>query len=118
VAVAGFGGMRDTGDTLAFAPRLSPPLTKLRFRLLYRGRRLQVEISPEQARYELLAGDPLQVLHHGEPVTLRAESPHTLGCPERLDVPAAVQPLGRAAGQPGVGREANGLRIVLPPGRQ
>ena len=60
VAVAGFGGLRDHGDVLAFAPRLPAPLTRLSFRLLYRGRRLCVEVNPEQARYELLAGEPLE----------------------------------------------------------
>jgi alpha,alpha-trehalose phosphorylase len=40
VAVAGFGGLRDHGDTLAFAPRLPTQLNGLCFRLLYRGRRL------------------------------------------------------------------------------
>ena len=35
--VAGFGGMRDHGETLAFAPRLPSRLTRLRFGLLYRG---------------------------------------------------------------------------------
>jgi alpha,alpha-trehalose phosphorylase len=41
VAVAGFGGMRDFGDVLTFAPRLPPHLSRICFRLLYRGRRLR-----------------------------------------------------------------------------
>ena len=39
--VAGFGGMRDYGETLAFAPRLPSRLSRLRFGLVYRGRRLR-----------------------------------------------------------------------------
>ena len=104
VAVAGFGGMRDYGDTLAFAPRLPPALTRLSFRLVYRGRRLRIEIGPDHARYELLAGEPLDLLHHGEPFTLAPASPQTLACPAPPEPPPVEPPPGRAAGQHGVGR--------------
>jgi len=70
VAVAGFGGMRDYGETLAFAPSLPTSLTRLSFRLVYRGRRLRVDISNNDVRYELLAGEPLELVHHGEPFVL------------------------------------------------
>ena len=36
--VMGFGGMRDYGDTLAFAPRLPDALTRLAFSIRHRGR--------------------------------------------------------------------------------
>ncbi len=65
VAVAGFGGMRDHGDTLAFAPRLPAALTRLSFRIIYRGRRLRVTVVGTEARYELLAGDPIAICHQG-----------------------------------------------------
>ena len=70
VAVAGFGGMRDHGETLTFAPRLPARLTRLSFRLIYRGRRLRVMVAGAEAQYELLDGEPLTVEHHGEPVEL------------------------------------------------
>jgi alpha,alpha-trehalose phosphorylase len=74
VAVAGFGGMRDYGDTLAFAPRLPKALSRLRLRLAYRGRGLRIEVDGTSARYELLAGDPLEVLHCGDPLLLEMGS--------------------------------------------
>src|SRR3712207_7303950 len=37
-AVAGFGGLRDYGDTLAFSPRLPSRVERLAFGLVYRGR--------------------------------------------------------------------------------
>ena len=40
--IAGFGGMRDTGGTLCFAPRLPERLTRLAFTLSPRRRRLHV----------------------------------------------------------------------------
>lgn len=79
VAVAGFGGLRDHGDSLAFAPTLPSRLKRLSFGLLHRGRRLQVEVVPGEARYELVDGEPLEVLHHGETITLRPASPVTRG---------------------------------------
>jgi alpha,alpha-trehalose phosphorylase len=72
VAVAGFGGMRDHHDALTFAPRLPASLTRLSFRLVYRGRRLRVTVAGARAHYELLDGEPLTVEHHGEPVALGA----------------------------------------------
>ncbi len=49
-AVAGFGGMRDHGGVLTFAPRLPARLERLVFRLLFRGRRLKVEVTRENSR--------------------------------------------------------------------
>ncbi|HEX5165780.1 MAG TPA: glycosyl hydrolase family 65 protein [Thermomicrobiales bacterium] len=106
VAVAGFGGMRDHAETLAFAPRLTEPLTRLAFRLLFRGRRIHVDINSDHARYELLAGDPLEIVHHGQPFTLAMDAPQTLPYPA-LEAPPPITPLpGREACRHGVG--ANG----------
>jgi alpha,alpha-trehalose phosphorylase len=81
-AVAGFGGMRDQGDTLTFAPRLPARLTRLRFRMLHRGRRLQVEIHADRVEYAVLAGDSLELMHHGERLTVAP------GTPVRRPLPA------------------------------
>jgi alpha,alpha-trehalose phosphorylase len=92
VAVAGFGGMRDHGDTLSFAPRLPSSLTRLCFRVMYRGRRLTVLVTADEVVYELAAGEPLELVHAGEPFTLAAGEPV-----RRSQAPAA----GRAnPGQP------------------
>lgn len=103
VAVAGFGGMRDNGNMLAFAPRLPVPLTRLSFRLMYQGRRLRVHIEPGNARYELVSGEPLEVVHHGERVTLEPGSPCVLAYPEPPDLPPVEPPPLREACQFGVG---------------
>ena len=89
VAVAGFGGLRDHGDTLAFAPRLPPSLTRLCFRLLFRGQRLRVELVSDYVEYDVADGAPLQLLHHGESVTLKP------GVAVRLSYPVSptVQPV-------------------------
>jgi alpha,alpha-trehalose phosphorylase len=94
-AVAGFGGMRDHGDTLAFSPRLPPRLGRLSFRLLYRGRRLRVDVRREGARYELLAGEPLELLHDGDGLTVGRDSPQTRPLAAAPRRPAPEQPPGR-----------------------
>jgi alpha,alpha-trehalose phosphorylase len=84
-AVAGFGGLRDHGDALSFAPRLPGALAGLSFRLGYRGRRLLVEVKRTEAVYTLLEGDPLEVSHHGQELKLgRARAvtrPSLSSCP-------------------------------------
>jgi alpha,alpha-trehalose phosphorylase len=96
VAVAGFGGMRDHGETLAFAPRLPSRLTRLTFRLIYRGRRLRVVVSSDSARYELVEGEPLELLHEGETFTVEPGSPQTLPVASPPRRPRPEQPPGRS----------------------
>jgi alpha,alpha-trehalose phosphorylase len=95
-AVAGFGGMRDHEGSLSFAPRLPQRLSRLGFRLLFRGRRIKIEVDHRQARYTLLQGAPLEVGHHGATVTLVPDEPvtHPMPKPPARDAPA--QPPGRA----------------------
>jgi alpha,alpha-trehalose phosphorylase len=95
-AVAGFGGMRDHGGSLSFAPRLPQRLSRLAFRLLFRGRRIRVEIDHEQARYSLLQGASLDVAHHGATVTLAPDEPVTRSIPKPPSRKAPTQPPGRA----------------------
>ncbi|GAA3357278.1 hypothetical protein GCM10017744_027280 [Streptomyces antimycoticus] len=51
--VAGFGGMRDHGDVLHFAPRLPERLSRLAFSVLIRQRCLRVDITDSQVTYTL-----------------------------------------------------------------
>jgi alpha,alpha-trehalose phosphorylase len=94
--VAGFGGMRDHGGSLSFAPRLPERLSRLTFRLCFRGRRTQVEVDHQQARYTLLQGAPLDVAHHGANVTLAPDEPVTRPIPKPPARKAPAQPPGRA----------------------
>jgi alpha,alpha-trehalose phosphorylase len=95
-AVAGFGGMRDHGGRLTFAPRLPGALTRLRFRIMFRERSLQVEVNHEHTSYTLRAGNPLEILHHGEPVTLTADKVLKRPIPRlATQPPPPAQPPGR-----------------------
>src|SRR5207247_9806218 len=73
--VAGFGGMRVQNGSLSFAPRLPDALGQLAFHLLFRDRRLRVEVRATEATYRLLEGSPLVVRHHGQEILLSVDSP-------------------------------------------
>jgi len=96
VAVAGFGGLRDHGGRLTFAPRLPPALTRLAFRLTFQGRCLRVEVRPEKVTYELLSGEALATAHHGEAITVEPGAPVTRPVPAAPTVEPVTQPPGRA----------------------
>jgi alpha,alpha-trehalose phosphorylase len=94
--VAGFGGMRDHGGTLTFAPRLPGRLQRLSFGLVFRGTRLRVEVTKDAATYTVLAGAPLELEHHGTSITVSEGNPATESIPPlTVDVPAPRQPRGR-----------------------
>jgi alpha,alpha-trehalose phosphorylase len=94
-AVAGFGGMRDHGGVLTFAPRLPSRLERLTFGLLVRGTRLRVQTTKTEATYSVVDGDPLELTHHGTVFTVGAAEPVTLPIPATPDRPRPKQPPGR-----------------------
>ena len=87
--------MRDHDGSLRFTPRLPNALTRLTFRLCFRGRRLLVEVRPEHATYSLRQGAPLEIVHHGEQATLAAREPPTRPIPPVLARETPKQPPGR-----------------------
>ena len=94
VAVAGFGGLRDHNGELTFGPRLPPRITRMRFRVVYRGRRLTVAVTPEQATYRVEVGEtPLEIRHHGKQVTVGSEEV-VLEIPPPPNVDPVRQPAG------------------------
>jgi len=95
-AVAGFGGMRDYGGSLSFAPQLPQQLSSLAFRLCFRGRRIRVEVDHRQTRYTLLQGASLDVAHHGATVALAPNEPITRPNPKPPSRKAPTQPPNRA----------------------
>jgi alpha,alpha-trehalose phosphorylase len=94
--VAGFGGMRDHGGTLSFGPRLPEELSGIRFRLTFRGRLVGVDIEHAAATYTLLEGEPLDVLHHGQPITLQPGPGLRCEVEPIPPAPRPAQPQGRA----------------------
>jgi alpha,alpha-trehalose phosphorylase len=97
--VCGFGGMRDSGGSLTFAPRLPDPLTSLTFSVLWRQQRLCVRVTGSEATYTLGGGDPVGLAHHGRVFALTAGEPVTYPIPPVEPGPRPVQPPGREPAQ-------------------
>ncbi|MGI8428245.1 MAG: glycoside hydrolase family 65 protein [Solirubrobacteraceae bacterium] len=95
-AVAGFGGMRDHDGKLSFSPRLPARLTRLAFGLCFRERRLRVEVNHHRTSYSLRQGEPLKIVHHGEPITVTSGEAVTRPNPARVPLEAPSQPSGRS----------------------
>ena len=95
--VAGFGGMRLLNGSLCFAPRLPDSLERLAFHILFRGSRLRIEVSAQEATYRLLDGSPLKIRHHGEEILLPVDGVVTrLISDIQIQVgPRPTQPPGR-----------------------
>jgi alpha,alpha-trehalose phosphorylase len=92
--VEGFGGMRARQGRLTFAPRLPGGITRLAFRIRYRGRRIAVTTHPDEAIYELLDGPPITITCHGDELELAGEPlRHPVPPLRREDSP--TQPWGR-----------------------
>ena len=66
----GFGGMRCRGGMLSFAPSCPPQWESYSFRVLWRGRLIQLDVVEASARCTLLRGDPITVLLNGEELAL------------------------------------------------
>jgi alpha,alpha-trehalose phosphorylase len=83
--------MRDHNGELTFGPRLPERITRLRFRVVYRGRKLTVTVTPDKAVYRLVDGEPLDIRHHGRQVTVDHED-------LELEIPPGPDP--EPGGQP------------------
>ena len=96
-AIAGFGGLRDHGtDTLAFVPRLPPALSRLAFAIGFgETTNLRIEVEPTQATYTLLSGEPLEICHHGRPITVTSDHPARCPIPPVPALERPTQPRGR-----------------------
>jgi alpha,alpha-trehalose phosphorylase len=94
--VCGLGGVRDHDHHLAFAPRLPEGISRLRFPVVFRGRRLLVQIEPDGATYALDEGEAaIELTHWGERLTVNGGTSVHRALPEppRLEPPR--QPKGR-----------------------
>jgi alpha,alpha-trehalose phosphorylase len=66
--VSGFGGMRDHDGMLTFDPRLPESWPELRYRLMWHGTRLLIDLKRDFMRVSVLEGEnPVPFLVRGEP---------------------------------------------------
>jgi alpha,alpha-trehalose phosphorylase len=101
--VGGFGGFRDHGGRLTFAPRLPDEIARLTFRVSARGARLAVTVAGGSATYALEAGEALEIEHEGQALTVRPGAPQSRALTpppprERPRQPPGREPRPRGAG--------------------
>jgi alpha,alpha-trehalose phosphorylase len=98
--VAGLGGMRRTEDSIKFAPQLPEGITRLAFGVVFRGRRIHVEVTPASTTYTLNDGDEIEVFHLQQPITLAKGHPAVMDSiapdPSAPVLKPPSQPIGRA----------------------
>jgi alpha,alpha-trehalose phosphorylase len=93
--VSGFGGLRHQDSRVSFTPRLPEGIARLKFHVLIRGRRLHVEVTHPQARYELDDGEPLTIIHYGQELNLLPDKAQTRPIPSMPARSRPSQPPGR-----------------------
>ena len=108
--VQGLGGMRTHDGTLTFAPRLPSAVSGLRFRVLWRGRSVHLEVGHGEATYTLeepttvsgpsgmaaTSQESLELRHHDEDFQLTVDAPLTFPIPAAPVRGTIEQPPGRA----------------------
>jgi alpha,alpha-trehalose phosphorylase len=103
-AVVGFGGMRDFWGKLVFTPRLPKQISRLRFRLMFRHRVIEVVVTHDGVTYSLRDGDPLVIAHYGEDLEITADNPIDRPIPPIDPGPTPTQPAHRGPlGARGIG---------------
>jgi alpha,alpha-trehalose phosphorylase len=75
--VVGFGGVRDEGGQLRLTPRLPEAIDRMCLNIRWRGLKLKVDISQQEATYSLRDGADatLTLYHEGNELTLQAGAP-------------------------------------------
>ena len=72
--VYGFGGLRIEDNKLSLKPFLPEQWSSYSFKLLFRGHRLEVKVSPNEVEITQQAGCPCELLVHGVPYSVEADS--------------------------------------------
>ncbi|MDT5000162.1 MAG: alpha,alpha-trehalose phosphorylase [Mycobacterium sp.] len=101
--VAGFGGLRDDEGVLSLDPQLPEGISRLRFRLRWRGFRVIVDVDHDRVSYVLRDGPEgaLTIRHAGKDVALNTQRPTTVTLRVREALlppppqPPGLQPISR-----------------------
>lgn len=96
--VGGFGGLRDDEGVLSLDPQLPTGITRLRFRLRWRGFRVTVEADHDTVTYTLRDGPhgALEIRHAGEPLEITTDDATRVAVRARKALlPTPQQPPGR-----------------------
>ncbi len=93
--VAGFGGLRQVGTNLLFAPKLPSTMSMLAFNVQVGKTCLRVAIHADECEYMVMTGPSITISHYGEQVDVAVDAPTTQKIPELPTLEAPTQPEGR-----------------------
>ncbi len=68
--VFGFGGMREENGELKFSPHLPKHWKEYKFRITYKGRKIEVTVKQGETTFALLEGKPITIYHNHQTVEL------------------------------------------------
>jgi alpha,alpha-trehalose phosphorylase len=105
-AIGGFGGIRDNEGRLTLSPRLPEALTRLAFSFRHQNRRVRVEVDHRKAVYTLAEGEPLELTHYGDTITIATDAPVTAPIPP---APGLGEPPKQPPGRAPAGRRSAAL---------
>ncbi|HBF33423.1 TPA: family 65 glycosyl hydrolase, partial [Candidatus Sumerlaeota bacterium] len=71
--ISGFGGLRTDMEPLSFAPQIPKKWKSYKFRLFYRGSRIQVSVNKTNATFEVISGDAVDVTIFGKRRTVTSD---------------------------------------------
>lgn len=74
----GFGGMRPVNGRPGFAPVLPAAWRGYRFGLRWQDNHIRVSVDAHGVHYTLTEGSSVDILHHGQPLTLHAQRPRRM----------------------------------------
>ncbi|MGI8695729.1 MAG: glycoside hydrolase family 65 protein [Mycobacteriales bacterium] len=96
--VCGFGGLRDHDGELTFAPRLPATLHSMSFSVRWRGAKVRLRVTRDDATYTVENGHDsvVPLRHHGKDFELHMSEAVTLPIPPITPLtPRPTQPVGR-----------------------
>jgi alpha,alpha-trehalose phosphorylase len=68
----GFGGMKVYNDNIYFEPKVPKAWKKYSFKILYKSRRIKVEVDKQYIKYSLEKGDPVNIYHFNKHILLQS----------------------------------------------
>lgn len=66
----GFGGMRIDDDSIEFSPVLPEKWNSYKFRILFKGRLIEVFVDKNGAKYSVIKGEPIAIKSFGEDIVI------------------------------------------------
>ncbi len=73
--VQGFAGMRVRNERLYFSPNIPDNCTNLKFRIQFKSAQLDVQITKNDVKYQLLSGDSILFFHNKTALNLSESEP-------------------------------------------